>query len=75
MLVWYGATMGKRWTDKDIDDLKRLAEHYPAQKIAEMLDRPVGGVAFKAHQLKLPLRRRNSFDPGPAGFDWQEVKA
>ena len=63
--------MGKRWTDKDVDDLKRLAQHYPAHEIAEMLDRPVGGVAFKAYQLKLPLRPRSSLDPGPAGFDWQ----
>ena len=67
--------MGKRWTDKDVDDLKRLAEHYPAHEIAEMLDRPAGGVAFKAYQLKLPLRPRSSLDPGPAGFDWQELKA
>ena len=64
--------MGKRWTDKDINDLKRLAEHHPAQMIAEMLDRPVGGVAFKAHQRKLSLRPRNSLNPGPAGFDWQD---
>ena len=67
--------MGKRWTDKDVDDLKRLAEQYPAHEIAEMLDRSVGGVAFKAYQLKLPLRPRSSLDPGPAGFDWQELKA
>lgn len=65
--------MGKRWTDKDVDDLKRLAQHYPAHEIAVMLDRSVGGVAFKAHQLKVWLRPRNSIDPGPAGFVWQEL--
>ena len=74
-LSWsgYGATMGKRWTDKDVNDLKRLAEHYPAHKIAEILDRSTGAVAFKAHQLKVWLRRRSHLDPGPAGFDWQEL--
>jgi hypothetical protein len=65
--------MGKRWTDKDVDDLKRLAQHYPAHEIAEMLDRTVGGVVFKAHQLKVSLRPRSNFDPGPSGFDWQEL--
>jgi len=70
----YGVTMGKRWTDKDVDDLKRLAQHYPAHEIAEMLDRSVGGVAFKAHQLKVSLRPRNSFDAGPAGFNWDELE-
>jgi hypothetical protein len=52
--------MSKRWTDKDVEDLKRLAQRYPAHEIAEMLDRSVGGVAFKAYQLKLPLRVRSS---------------
>jgi hypothetical protein len=52
--------MGKRWTDKDVEDLKRLAQQYPAHEKAEILDRPVGGVAFKAYQLKLPLRPRSS---------------
>jgi hypothetical protein len=65
--------MGKRWTDQDVDDLKRLAEHYPAHEIAEMLDRPMGGVAFKAYQLKVSLRPRSSLDPGPTGFDWQKI--
>ena len=67
--------MGKRWTDKDVDDLKRFSHHYPAHEIAEMLDRSVGGVAFKAHRLKVSLRPRSNLDPGPAGFDWQELKA
>ena len=62
--------MGKRWTDKDVDDLKRLSRHCPALEIAQMLDRSVGGVAFKAYKLKVGLRPRSSLDPGPAGFDW-----
>ena len=63
--------------DSTDDDLKRLAEHFPAHEIAEILDRPVGGVAFKVYQLKLSLRPRGSLDldPGPSGFDWQEPKA
>lgn len=65
--------MGRRWTDKDVDDLKRLAEHYTAQYFAEMLDRSVSGVAFKAHQLRVSLRSRSGLDPGPAGFIWEEL--
>lgn len=65
--------MGKRWTDKDVDDLKRLPQHYPAHEIAEMLDRSVGAVTFKAHQLKVWLRPRSHLDPGPAGFVRQEL--
>lgn len=70
--------MGRRWTDQDIDNLKRMAKRYSASKIAELIDRTVGGVTFKAHQLKLSLRssrdsegKSGSVDAGPAGFDWQ----
>jgi hypothetical protein len=35
--------MGRRWTDQDIEDLKRMAPLHPAPKIAEMIDRTVGG--------------------------------
>jgi hypothetical protein len=70
--------MGKRWTDQDIDNLKRMAKRYSAPKIAEMIDRTVGGVTFKANQLKLSLRpsretegKSGLVDAGPAGFDWQ----
>lgn len=65
--------MGKRWTDKDVDDLQRLAQHYPAHEIAEMLDRSAGAVTFKAHQLRVRLRPRSELDPGPAGFVRQEL--
>jgi|tagenome__1003787_1003787.scaffolds.fasta_scaffold19339770_2 hypothetical protein len=68
--------MGRRWTGQDIKDLKRMAQRYPAPKIAELTDRSVGGVTFKAHQLKISLRTARegtanlgSHDPGPAGFD------
>jgi hypothetical protein len=58
--------MGKRWTDQDIDELKRMAEQYPAPKIAEIMDRSVGGVTFKAHQLKLSLRASRDSTPKPS---------
>jgi hypothetical protein len=68
--------MGRRWTDKDIDDLRHMARRISAPKIAETMDRTVGGVTFKAHQLKLSLRPRqdrSSIDPGPSAFDWEEL--
>ena len=49
--------MAKRWSAEDIRDLKTLSQEYSVQAIAEKIDRTVGGVAFKAHQLGLPLRR------------------
>jgi hypothetical protein len=68
--------MGKRWTDEDVDHLKKLARKHPAPKIAEMMDRTVGGVVFKAHTLKVSLKTRiqqidriSIGDPGPAGFE------
>lgn len=54
--------MGRRWTDQDIDALKRMAPLHPAPKIAEMLDRTVGGVVFKAHQLRVSLQSRRETD-------------
>ena len=67
--------MGKRWTDEDVQNLKRLARRVSIPQIAEKLDRTVGGVVFKAHALKLSLRpekRVGSLDAGPAGFAWEE---
>lgn len=64
--------MGRRWTDRDIDELKRLAQRYAAPRIAELTDRTVGGVVFKAYQLKLSLRssrQESADDPAAAGFD------
>lgn len=72
--------MAKRWTPDDIFALQNMATHLPVVRIAENLDRPVGGVVFKAHQLGLSLRSRamertmesqnaSRFDPGPSGFD------
>jgi len=54
--------MGRRWTDQDIDDLKHMAPLHPATKIAEMIDRTVGAVVFKAHQLKVSLQSRRETD-------------
>ena len=51
--------MGKRWTDEDFRDLKQLAQRHPLPKIAEIMNRTVGGIAFKAHKLKISLRSRN----------------
>ena len=48
--------MGRRWTEHDISELRDLAQRYSAPRIAEMTNRTVGGVAFKAYQLKLSLR-------------------
>jgi hypothetical protein len=61
--------MGRRWTDQDIEQLKGMAQRYPAAKIAELTDRSMGAVAFKAHKLKLSLRSRRepeSPDPSPS---------
>ena len=49
--------MAKRWTNQDIEDLKHMASRYSAPKIAELIDRTVGGVTFKAHELKLSCDR------------------
>ena len=51
--------MAKRWSAEDIRELKTLAQTYSAQAIAEKMDRTVGGVTFKAHQLGLPLKARS----------------
>jgi hypothetical protein len=51
--------MAKRWSAEDIRDLKTLAQEYSVQAIAEKIDRTVAGVAFKAHQLGLPLKARS----------------
>jgi hypothetical protein len=56
--------MGRRWTEQDIDELRRLSQRYSAPRIAELTDCTVGGVVFKAYQLKLPLRSsRHQADP------------
>ena len=69
--------MGKRWTCQDVAVLKNMAQKYPATVIAEKMDRTVGGVVFKAHQLRVSLKSRQSSEaigaPGPAGFDWTEL--
>lgn len=63
--------MAKRWSVDDIDELKNLARKYSVQAIAEKMDRTVGGVAFKAHQLGVPLKSRSqAADPSHSDFDW-----
>ena len=69
--------MGRRWTEHDISELRDLAQRYSAPRIAEMTNRTVGGVAFKAYQLKLSLRSSHYDDesdtdaqPESAGSDW-----
>jgi hypothetical protein len=51
--------MARRWSAEDIRNLRTLAQEYSVQAIAEKMDRTVGGVAFKAHQLGLPLKARS----------------
>ena len=63
--------MAKRWSADDINELRDLARDYSVQAIAEKMDRSVGGVAFKAHQLGLSLKSRaQASDPGYMTFDW-----
>ncbi|MCK1517354.1 hypothetical protein IVB22_33600 [Bradyrhizobium sp. 190] len=65
--------MAKRWSAEDIKDLMTLAQKYSVQAIAEKMDRSVGGVAFKAHQLGLPLKARSgATDPESTEFNWTE---
>jgi hypothetical protein len=62
--------MAKRWSAEDIRDLKTLAQEHSVQAIAEKMDRTVGGVAFKAHQLGLPLKARSQvMDTDPRDFN------
>jgi len=51
--------MARRWSSEDIRDLKALAREYSVQLIAEKMDRSVGGVAFKAYQLGVPVKARS----------------
>ena len=69
--------MGRRWTEQDISELRHLAQRYSAPRIAELTNRAAGGVAFKAHQLKLSLRSsHHDNEPGTGappeapGTDW-----
>ena len=65
--------MARRWSAENIEDLKTLTQKYSVQAIAEKMDRTVGGVAFKAHQLGLPLKARSrATDPEPTDFNWSE---
>ncbi|RZN27708.1 hypothetical protein CWO90_24330 [Bradyrhizobium sp. Leo121] len=67
--------MGRRWSDLDVDDLKRMARRdYPAQSIARMLHRSPSGVIAKAHELKISLQSHHRLlprgfkRPRPRGF-------
>jgi len=65
--------MAKRWSAEDIRELKTLAQKYSVQAIAEKMDRTVGGVAFKAYQLGLPLKARSrAINREPTDFNWTE---
>jgi hypothetical protein len=69
--------MGKRWTCQDVAVLKNMAQKYPAHVIAERMDCTVGGVVFKAHQLRVALKSRRSSEAigelGPVGFNWTKL--
>jgi len=62
-------TMGRLGTDKDVDDGERLSQHDPAYAKPEKFGQPVCGVS--AHQLNL---WSSGLDPGPAGFDWEDLR-
>jgi hypothetical protein len=65
--------MAKRWTAEDISDLETLAPRYSTQAIAEKMDRSVGGVAFKAYQLGIPLKSRSrAAEPASMDFSWTD---
>jgi hypothetical protein len=65
--------MARRWSTEDVRNLRTLAQEYSVQAIAEKMDRTVGGVAFKAHQLGLPLKARSrTTDPAFTDFNWTE---
>jgi hypothetical protein len=51
--------MARRWSSEDVRDLKALARKYAVPTIAEKMDRSVGGVAFKAQQLGVPVKARS----------------
>jgi hypothetical protein len=66
--------MARRWRAEDISELRTLAQKYSAQAIAEKMDRTVGGVTFKAHQLGLPLKARSrATDPEPTDLDQNDL--
>lgn len=48
----------KVWTEEDIATLKELAGKLSAAQIAQRLGRGYAATIFKAHHLKLSLRRR-----------------
>ena len=54
-----------------------MALLHTTPRIAEMMDRTVGSVVFKAHTLKVSLKARDQkTDPmpsGPAGIEWQST--
>ena len=70
--------MRRPWTEQDIAQLRSMAQRYPTRTIAARLGRGVSATMVKAHQLRLSLKVKSKaaspvFDPGPAGFDWQEL--
>ena len=70
-----GIAMVRRRNAEDITDLRIPAQAYRAMTVAEQTDRTVGWVAYKTHQLKVPLNVRSlsGTDPGSAGFNWVEI--
>jgi hypothetical protein len=70
--------MGRRWTDQDIEDLKRMAQYYSALKIAVLTNRTAGGVVSKAYQLRLSLRssrhaNEQAIVADPAGIEQADL--
>lgn len=53
----------KRWSEEEIKILKALYGKIPAYEIAKILNRPLGGVYYKANKLKLKSKLRGSNIP------------
>ena len=66
--------MAKRWSAGISETSDSCSNRCSVQAIAEKMDRSVGGVAFKAYQLGLPLKARSqATDPEPADFNRERL--
>jgi hypothetical protein len=60
MMPKYIRNAGKRWTAKQVSELKKLArKNTPTRVIGLLLGRPVGAVYAKASQKRISLKPTN----------------
>jgi hypothetical protein len=52
----------RRWTDEDIEKLRRLARTMPTAQIAAELERGISATIMKAHELGISLRLKPEAD-------------